>query len=276
MAITTSDDVGIKSLVTCSKGFAFGYKQGTIYFFEKEGSNAYRKRSVFKIPARVIERKNAEGEVETTILNAVNCISFNLNEDKLVATCGENQIYQARLWGPELAAQAEATVMTELGLPLHHGPIGGLDVCSWKPIFMTAGLHDRTVKVWNYETEVLEVAKTYLEDINTVSLHPTGLFAIIGFSDKLRFVSILIDDFTIMKEFPVRNCAECRFSTLGHLFAAVNGNIIQVYSSTTFEHMFNLKGHNGKVRCFDTLTPKFANPTYLQPNNCKSPMEDKD
>ena len=41
---------------------------------------------------------------------------------------------------------------------------------------------------------------------------------------------------------------QCSFSNGGHLFAAVHGNVIQVYSSTTFENVANLKGHNGKVR----------------------------
>ena len=42
---------------------------------------------------------------------------------------------------------------------------------------------------------------------------------------------------------------QCLFSNGGHLFAAVHGNVIQLYSSTTFENVGNLKGHNGKVRC---------------------------
>ena len=41
---------------------------------------------------------------------------------------------------------------------------------------------------------------------------------------------------------------QCSFSNGGHLFAAVHGNVIQIYSSTTFENAANLKGHNGKVR----------------------------
>lgn len=40
---------------------------------------------------------------------------------------------------------------------------------------------------------------------------------------------------------------QCSFSNGGHLFAAVHGNVIQLYSSTTFENVGNLKGHNGKV-----------------------------
>ncbi|CAF4729438.1 unnamed protein product, partial [Rotaria magnacalcarata] len=34
----------------------------------------------------------------------------------------------------------------------------------------------------------------------------------------------------------------------GHLFAAVHGNVIQIYSTVTFDNVTNLKGHNGKVR----------------------------
>ena len=41
--------------------------------------------------------------------------------------------------------------------------------------------------------------------------------------------------------------SQSSFSNGGHLFAAVHGNVIQLYSSTTFENVGNLKGHNGKV-----------------------------
>lgn len=75
----------------------------------------------------------------------------------------------------------------------------------------------------------------------------SGLFAIVGFSDKLRFMVVLIDDFEVMREFPIRNCKRAKFSTNGHLFAAVNGQVIQVFSSVSFVNMFNLKGHNGIV-----------------------------
>jgi len=41
---------------------------------------------------------------------------------------------------------------------------------------------------------------------------------------------------------------QCSFSNGGSMFAAVHGHIIQIYSTTTFENISNLKGHNGKVR----------------------------
>ena len=50
-----------------------------------------------------------------------------------------------------------------------------------------------------------------------------------------------------MKESGAFFLFQCAFSNGGHLFAAVHGNIIQIYSSASFENVSNLKGHNGKV-----------------------------
>lgn len=94
----------------------------------------------------------------------------------------------------------------------------------------------------------MEVCKEFQEEAYTVSLHPSGLFILVGFSDKLKLFTILIDDLRPFKEFSIRGCREALFSNGGHLFAAVHGNVIQIYSTVTFENVTNLKGHNGKVR----------------------------
>ena len=51
---------------------------------------------------------------------------------------------------------------------------------------------------------------------------------------------------------------QCSFSNGGHLFAAVHGNVIQLYSSTTFENVGNLKGHNGKVENVSRFSLEFT------------------
>lgn len=84
------------------------------------------------------------------------------------------------------------------------------------------------------------------EDLNNVYFC-AGLYTLIGFSDKLRFMVLTLDDIHPCREFPIHGCSECCFSNNGHLFAAVNGNVIHVYSSVSFEKLYNLKGHNGKV-----------------------------
>lgn len=64
--------------------------------------------------------------------------------------------------------------MQRLGQQLHHGPVSGLAVCAWKPIFLTVGEVDRTVRLWNYETETQDLIKQYVDDIYCAALHPTG------------------------------------------------------------------------------------------------------
>lgn len=47
-------------------------------------------------------------------------------------------------------------------------------MCAWKPIFMTSGEQDKSIRIWNYMTDDVELIKLYQEEIHCVSLHPTG------------------------------------------------------------------------------------------------------
>ena len=62
--------------------------------------------------------------------------------------------------------------------------------------------------VFSFST--LELCKEFWEEEYTVALHPTGLFCLVGFSDKLRFLSLLYEDMHVIKEFAVRRCEEVR------------------------------------------------------------------
>ncbi|KFQ25638.1 WD repeat-containing protein 65, partial [Merops nubicus] len=166
-------------------------------------------------------------------------------EETLVINTNKNQLYMFSMLSTDLMKEKPA-YFVYLNFPLHTASITGLDTCVWKPILATCSL-DRSVCIWNYKMNTLELYKEYREEAHTVSLHPTGLFCLVGFSDKLRFISLLHEDMHVFKEFAVRQCRECSFSNGGHLFAAVSGNVIQIYSSITFENINNLKGHSGKV-----------------------------
>ena len=72
-----------------------------------------------------------------------------------------------------------------------------------KPLVATSSI-DKTVRVWNYQTNQIEFWKDFSEEVFTVSIHPNGHQLLAGFGDKLRLLNILIDDFRIVREFPVR------------------------------------------------------------------------
>ena len=71
---------------------------------------------------------------------------------------------------------------------------------------------------------------------------------LVGFADKLRLMTVLMEDLKSVKELGIKGCRECCFSNGGQYFAAVNGTTISIYNTYTCENVGNLRGHNGKVR----------------------------
>jgi hypothetical protein len=62
----------------------------------------------------------------------------------------------------------------------------------------------------------LELYKEFAEEALSIALHPSGLYVLVGFSDKLRLMNLLIDDIRTFREFSVRGCREvgCCFESV--------------------------------------------------------------
>ncbi|OQS07328.1 WD repeat-containing protein 65-like [Thraustotheca clavata] len=177
-------------------------------------------------------------------------LTVSPNEDTVVAALSSAQVY---IFPYQMKDSFKTEEIEYLVTPFHRqGENGllhvtGMDVCIRKPTIVTCSL-DKTVRVWNYIDRTCEVYKQFTEEAHSVSMHPSGLHILVGFADKLRLMNVLMDDIRPFKEFTIKACRECQFSTGGHLFAAVNGNTIQVFSMNTCDLIANLRGHNGKVR----------------------------
>ena len=125
--------------------------------------------------------------------------------------------------------------------------VSGLDVCVRKPLIATCST-DKAVRLWNWVDVSLELVKYFQDEAYSISIHPTGGMLLVGFADKLRMMTILMDDLKVYREFSIKGCREVKFSNGGHLFAAANSTFIQLYSTYTCESIGTLRGHNGKVR----------------------------
>jgi WD40 repeat protein len=86
-----------------------------------------------------------------------------------------------------------------------------MDVCTRKPFIVTCST-DKSIRIWNYLTATCEQVKSFPEDVFSVSLHPSGLYILAGFSDKLRLMNVLMDDIRTLREFPIRSCQEVKYS----------------------------------------------------------------
>ena len=54
----------------------------------------------------------------------------------------------------------------------------------------------------------VELYREFADEAYSIALHPSGLYILVGFSDKLRLMNLLIDDIRTFKEFPIRGCRE--------------------------------------------------------------------
>jgi len=148
---------------------------------------------------------------------------------------------------PSDIMKTEESTFDHILTSFHSGPILGLDVCVRKPLVVTCGM-DKSVRVWNYLDKTQELCKFFGEEAYSVAFHPSGFHLIVGFSDKLRLMNVIMEDMRTYKEVPIKGCKECRFSHGGQFFAAVNSNTIQIYKTYTCESVCNLRGHQSKVR----------------------------
>jgi WD40 repeat protein len=89
----------------------------------------------------------------------------------------------------------------------HSGSVTGLDVCVRRPLIVSCG-NDKSIRLWNYAENSCELVKFFTDEIYSISIHPSGLYLVVGFADKLRLMTVLIDDFRTYKEFNIRNCKE--------------------------------------------------------------------
>lgn len=232
----------VSSIVSYSKGFACAVGHGTVLLFEKTDDKEYFKRTrEIKIPSdqNSADPSRSESQVITTL-------TVSPSEETLIASTDANQLFCFTMSSADLG-KGDSAQFEILSQGFHYNQVTGLDTCMRKPLIATCSM-DRSVRIWNFETCNLELYKEFAEEAYSIALHPSGLYILVGFSDKLRLMNLLIDDIRTFKEFTIRGCRECAFSNGGHYFAAVHSNVIQVYSSVTFENVSNLKGHNGKIR----------------------------
>lgn len=230
----------VSSLVGYSKGFVCGGSGGCVRIFDRSDDGGpreyYKKTKTFRI----------EGEV-CSIQN----LAISPNEDVLVCSLENNQLYTLTLSSTDILKEDAMNfelVSTAFHAPSSNGSchITGLDTCIRKPLIVTCAL-DRSVRVWNYLDRSTDIFKVFQEDALSVAFHPSGLHVVVGFTDKLRMLNVLMDDIRSYCEFAVKGCREVRFSNGGQFLAAVNNNIVHVYATYTSELIAILRGHSNRV-----------------------------
>ncbi|KAJ3101659.1 Cilia- and flagella-associated protein 57 [Phlyctochytrium planicorne] len=219
----------IETVTSFAGGIIAGTSTGVCVLFERTDDN-------------YLYKKNKEFLLEDS---EVSCIALSPAEDMAVCTLGNSQIYLITMDAD--SSKGDEIKCDRLAQPFHNGNIVGMDTCARKPLIATCGA-DKSIRIWNYMENSIEVIKYFDDEPLSISLHPSGLYVLVGFADSLKLMNILIDDIRPFWESNIRGCRECRFSNGGQYFASVYGSTICIHSTWSFETIGNLKGHTGKVR----------------------------
>ena len=257
IALPESPDDGyaINYILAFSRGFITGSSDGTIRVYEPSKDPKVGFGLVKKMKVNYSDLEQG---------NAILSLAITPSEDTLAISISSNRILRFPI--SNMLSKDEGD-FSEL-VPAH-GPQEGqtvevqgnmtsckiysMDAAIRKPLIITSGA-DNTIRVWNYVDKVQELCKHFADTAFSVACHPSGLHMLAGFNDKLRYMNILLDDVRPMKEINIKNCRECRFAKGGHIFAAMNVKLIQVYNSYTCEMLHSLRGHSGVISSL-TFTP---------------------
>ncbi|KAJ3033063.1 Cilia- and flagella-associated protein 57, partial [Rhizophlyctis rosea] len=220
----------ITALLAYSVGLLAGTNTGTVVLFEKTDD------------VNLIKRSKAFGTED-----GISVIGMSMSpvEEACVVALGNNQIYNLSL--DEDSVKGEEIKTHPLIQHFHTGAINGMDTCARKPLIATCGA-DRSVRIWNYAENTVEVMKVFHDEPLSIALHPSGLHVLVGFTDGLKLMNVLIDDIRPYWDANIRGCRECRFSNGGQYFASANGSTISLHNTWSFEVVGILKGHSGRVR----------------------------
>ncbi|KAH0785724.1 cilia- and flagella-associated protein [Histomonas meleagridis] len=223
-------DSAIVSMVPFKKGFIIATESGYLTIFDIS-SKPKLFTAIRSIP------------LFTELPISAHSIAIDPTEETAIVTMDKNKLIAVSLSSGEFLLNYEEKPLL---MNFHDGAILSCSTCCRKPLVATCGT-DKTVRIWNYLDNSLEIVKEFTETVYCVSLHPDGFTILIGFGDKLRLCSIFYDDIRPFREFPIRGCRCAKFSNGGHLFAAVNATKIQIYSTTTFQLINTLHRHSSNV-----------------------------
>ncbi|CAM9298321.1 unnamed protein product, partial [Laminaria digitata] len=250
-ALPSAPDDGstICNLAAFSKGFVAGGSSGALRVFERSDDP----REFFKC----LKTFHIEGN-----LSSITNLAISPSEENLAVTTSDSQIYSLALSNTDILKEDTMnfermagpfpipTVTTRAG---GGGPsvpssrITGVSVAVWKPLVATVGV-DKALRLWNFLDKSSELISFFQDSPLAVSLHPSGLYLLVAFGEKVRLYSILMEDIHALKEFGVKHCRVACFSGGGQYFSFSNNAQVLVYETFTCNLVTSLKGHQGKIR----------------------------
>ena len=246
----------ILGIIATSRGFAVGTTMGELRFFERNPNmkDHFIMEDSFQIPRESLgPSKNILDQIPSVDIS-ISGLALG-SDDSIICSTSTDQLLTFSLSQLKAIKDSIAPAGTgvEFLLTSFHGPnnkgeaaITGIDVALWKPIVVTCG-KDKTVRIWNTNERKLELMKEVDDEPVCLSVHPSGMYISVGFSNRITIYSVLIDNLETTGTIACRNCTAIKYSKGGHFLASIHASNIQIFNSFSGALLFILRGHSSKV-----------------------------
>ena len=234
------DMVPVFCLTATGRGFCMGTTHGEIRVFEKseESKEQYSLQAVYVLPN------------ETS-----NVLSIALGlDDSVVCLTDSQQIFNCPLYASNSLSRERTPKSFDYLITnfhannhLNESAIISVDDAMWKPIIATIA-KDKTVRIWNLNDNKVENMEKFEEEPIAVALHPSGLYLVVAFIDKLKVMSVILEELYLLRDIPIRQCTTISMSTGGSFVAANSGSTIEIIDVFTGDIVSSLRGHSSKIR----------------------------
>ncbi len=223
----------ITSIISFSHGIIVGGSKGSIHVFNCVGDNNYAP-SLMK--DMILDRHDSSKVV---------AIDKADTEELAICLLGNGRICSFPL-------SDNNVVIRENIVPWYHtvGDDGtcvkSMDTSILKPIVATAG-SDRTLRIWNFDSNEYELIKTFESEIISVSLHPNSFLVLVCFMQHVELSYIHCDKLFLMWRRDMETNGSSCFSHGGQYFALVSGPIVQIYDTYKLDPICTLRGHSSPI-----------------------------
>ncbi|GAB6020475.1 Cilia- and flagella-associated protein 57, variant 2 [Chamberlinius hualienensis] len=229
----------VVKLSSYSKGFICTCGLDSVYLFERyAGGKVYRQAAIIKLPPESPKMSNLE-------FHHICAFSLSPSEDVIAVATAKRVIYTFTTTSVDINKHL-GIHFEQLTPYIHCNSVVDIDICLQKPIAVSCSI-DGAVAVWNYVTNQQQLYQYLNEEVHSIALHPTGHYIAVGCKTSLRLMGLMIDELRTVHEFSVKECPSLSFSHSGHLIAAIQGSIVVIFSTITFDTVASFKGHVGKI-----------------------------
>ncbi len=244
LKLNDSDEAQFTCVAATQKGFCFAGNDGRMLFYERTDD----KREPY-IEVKSLSLGEEHHICGINLVPSETTVAAMTNTGRLLSIPSEMNIRPAQSSEEDGDGEDEEKLIgsdvTDFSYGGNHtGVIIGAGMATERSIVATICAEDNSLRIWNYETKKCEVVHHFgTDEPVSLAVHPSGLFLVVSFKDRLRGYNIGMASLKPYKEVIQKGCKEIRYSHGAAYIACASGINLTVFDATSFKKLMTFQGH---------------------------------